>query len=172
VFWLTRPPYLRWAAAVAIVAAAFVWDLRSEAEMPYPFAATSIAAGSPITDSEVVWRNLPDGILAMPDLTDPVASRDLSAGAPLVPSAITEPSMIPDGWWSVAVALPTAAPPGTRVLLIGTDPAFETDGIVVSAAVEDLLSFAEAGMVAVPPAHAVDVAIASRDGTLIVLVDP
>ena len=79
--------------------------------------------------------------------------------------------MIPDGWWSVPVPLPTVAVPGSRVRLVGVETEFETDGIVVSGAGDELLSFSESGLVAVPPAYAAVVAIASKDGTLIVLLD-
>jgi hypothetical protein len=149
-----------------------MWDLRGSAQILYPFASTAIAAGTPITDSQVVWRGIPEGAMAMPDLTDPVASRDVAAGEPIVPSAVSGVSMIPDGWWSVPVPLPSVAMPGTAVRLVGTEASFETDGIVVSVAGEDLLSFSESGLVAVPPAYAAEVAIASRDGTLIVMLEP
>jgi len=155
-----------------IVVGALVWDLTGSAQILYPFAATAIAAGTPITDSEVVWRSIPEGAMEMPDLTDPIASRDVAAGEPLVPSAISGVSMIPDGWWSVPIPLPGVAMPGTRVRLVGTETSFETDGIVVSVAGDELLSFSESGLVAVPPGFAAVVAIASRDGTLIVLLDP
>ena len=171
-FWLTRPPYIRWAVAAAIVVAALLWDLRGSAQILYPFAATAIAAGTPITDTQVVWRSVPEGAMEMPDLSDPVASRDVAAGEPIVPSAVSGESMVPDGWWSVPVPLPGSALPGTRVRLVGIETEFETDGIVVSVAGEDLLSFSESGLVAVPPAYAAVVAIASKDGTLIVLVEP
>ena len=171
-FWLTRPPYLRWAVAVAIVVAALLWDLRGSAHTLYPFASSAIAAGTPITDSQVVWRSIPEGAMKMPDLSDPVASRDVASGEPIVPSAVSGASMIPDGWWSVPIPLPGAAIPGTRVRLVGIDTVFETDGIVVSVGGEELLSFSESGMVAVPPDFAAAVAIAARDGTLIVLLDP
>ena len=170
-FWLTRPPYVRWAVAAAIVIGALLWDLRGSAQILYPFASTAIAAGTPITDSQVVWRSIPVGAMEMPDLTDPIASRDVAAGEPIVPSAVSGVSMIPDGWWSVPVPLPSVAMPGARVRLVGTETSFEIDGIVVSVAGEDLLSFSESGLVAVPPAYAAVVAIASRDGTLIVLLD-
>ena len=171
-FWLTRPPYIRWAVAAAIVVAALLWDLRGSAQIQYPFAATAIAAGTPITDAQVAWRSVPEGAMEMPDLSDPVASRDVAAGEPIVPSAVSGESMVPDGWWSVPVPLPGSALPGTRVRLVGIETEFETDGIVVSVAGEDVLSFSESGLVAVPPAYAAVVAIASKDGTLIVLVEP
>ena len=171
-FWLTRPPYIRWVVAASIVVAALLWDLRGSAQIQYPFAATAIAAGTPITDSQVVWRSIPVGAMEMPDLSDPVASRDVAAGEPIIPSAVSGESIVPDGWWSVPVPLPGSALPGTRIRLVGIETEFETDGIVVSVAGEDLLSFSESGLVAVPPAFAAVVAIASRDGTLIVLVEP
>jgi hypothetical protein len=172
VFWLTRPPYIRWAVAAAIVIGARVWDQQGSTQVLYPFASTAIAAGTPITDSQVTWRNVPDGAMEMPDLTDPIASRDVAAGEPIVPSAVSGVSMIPDGWWSVPIPLPSVAIPGTTVRLVGTETSFETDGIVVSVAGDELLSFSESGLVAVPPGFAAVVAIASRDGTLIVLLDP
>lgn len=169
---MTRPPYIRWAVAAAIVVAALLWDLRGSAEILYPFASTAIAAGTPITDSQVVWRSIPQGVMQMPDLTDPIASRDVATGEPIVPSAVSGLSMIPEGWWSVPVPLPSMAVLGSRIRLVGIETAFETDGIVVSVAGEDLLSFSESGLVAVPPAYAAVVAIASREGALIVLLDP
>ena len=171
-FWLTRPPYVRWAVAAAIVVAALLWDVRGSAQILYPFAATAIAAGTPITDSLVVWHSVPKGAMKVPDLSDPIASRDIESGEPIVPSAVSGESMIPDGWWSVPVPLPGSAFPGTRVRLVGVETEFETDGIVVSVAGDDLLSFSDSGLVAVPPGFAAVVAVASRDGTLIVLLDP
>jgi len=172
VFWLTRPPYVRWAVAAAIVVAALLWDLRGSAQILYPFASGAIAVGTPITESQVVWRSIPEGAMEMPDLSDPIASRDLAAGEPIVPSAVSGESMVPDGWWSVPMPLPGMATPGSRVRLVGIETVFETDGIVVSAAGGDLLSFSESGMVAVPASFAAVVAIAARNGTLIVLLDP
>ena len=108
----------------------------------------------------------------MPDLTDPVAAHDLAAGEPIVPSSVTATSPIPDGWWAVPVALPPGTAPGIRARLIGSDPSFEVEGIVVAAGEQDLLSFSDGGTVAVPPDAATTVALAARDGTLIVLLEP
>ncbi len=52
-FWLARPPYLRWAAAAAVVVAALVWDLRGTGDILYPFAARAIAGGAAITETVV-----------------------------------------------------------------------------------------------------------------------
>ncbi len=171
-FWLTRPPYLRWAAAVAIVVAALAWDMRGSTEMLYPFASSSIAAGSTITDAQVEWRSLPAGVMTMPDLSDPIAARNLAEGEPIVPSAISNEAAIPEGWWAVPVGLPASAVAGTRVLLVATASGLETEGIVVTAGSDDLLSYEASGMVAVPQGVATTVALESHEGSLVVLVDP
>ena len=171
-FWLTRPPYLRWAAAAAVVLAALLWDLRDESETPYPFAASEIAAGSSITESMVEWRNLPNGVMALPDLSAPVAARDLTAGEPIVPSAVSGATIVPDGWWSVPVPLSPGAVPGSQVRLIDTVSGLETDGFVVAAGTDDLLSIDTSGLVAVPPDAAAGIAIAADQGTLVVLLAP
>ena len=169
-FWLTRPPYLRWAAAAAVVLAALLWDLRDEAEAPYPFAVSAIAAGTPITESMVEWRNLPEGALAFPDLSDPVAARDLPAGEPIVPSAVSGAPIVPDGWWSVPVPLSQGAVPGSQVRLIDALSGLEVDGFVVAAGSDDLMSVDTSGLVAVPPDAAAAIAIAAAEGSLVVLL--
>lgn len=171
-FWLRRPPYLRRAAAAAVVLAAFLWDVRDKAEAPYPFAAAGIAAGAPITDSMVEWRSLPEGAMALPDLSNPVAARDLPAGEPIVPSAVSRPTAIPDGWWSVPVPLPPVAVPGSPVRLIDTTTGLQVDGLVVAPGTDDLMSTDTSGLVAVSPDVAADVAIAAGQGTLVVLLEP
>ena len=176
-FWLTRPPYLRWAAAALLLIAAMAWDLRGRTGVPYPFAAHRIAAGTAIGEDDVEWRTVPSGVLVSPDLRSPdlavpIASRAIDAGEPILPSAIEAGKGIPDGWWSVPVTLPAAAVPGSRVRLITTEGRVESDGIVVAAGSTDLLSISGAGLVAVPPQHATAVATAAVDGSLIVLIAP
>lgn len=170
-FWLTRPPYLRWAAAVALVVAALLWDLRGRSGEPYPFAAADIDAGVPIGEDDVDWQSVPRGLLAMPDLSAPIAARAIPAGEPIVPSAVDAEAGIPDGWWAVPVALPAAATPGAAVRLIAPG-GLETDGVVVEVGSSELLSFSDVGLVAVAPERAAEVATSAMDGTLIVLIEP
>jgi hypothetical protein len=155
-----------------VVAAAFLWDLRGSSDILYPFASSSIAAGAPITDTEVEWRRIPEETMTLPDLSNPVAARELPAGEPIVPSAVSGARTIPEGWWSVPVPLPATAVPGTPVRLVDTASGFETDGIVVAAGSDDLLSFEESGLVAVPADAATLIAIAGREGSLITLLAP
>ena len=171
-FWLARPPYLRWVAAAAVVLAALLWDLRDEAEAPYPFAASSIAAGMPITESMVEWRSLPEGAMALPDLSNPVATRDVPAGEPIVPSAVSGPPAVPEGWWSVPVPLSSGAVPGSHVRLIDVASGHAVDGFVVAAGPDDLMSIDTSGLVAVPPDAAVAMATAVSQGTLVALLAP
>ncbi|GMQ85058.1 MAG: hypothetical protein BMS9Abin07_0623 [Acidimicrobiia bacterium] len=171
-FWLTRPPYLRWAAAAVLVVAALAWDLRGRSGVSHPFAAEPISAGAQITEQDVEWRTVPRGMLAMPDLSAPIATRAIAPGEPILPSAVDAGGGIPEGWWAVPVALPSAAQVGAAVRLITTDTGVESEGIVVAVGSTDLLSIADAGLVAVPPDRARLIATASAEGTLIVLVAP
>lgn len=170
-FWLTRPPYLRWAAAVTLVVGALLWDLRGRGGEPYPFAAVTIDSGAVVGDADVEWRTVPRGMMVMPDLSAPVAARSIPAGEPIVPSAVDTGAGIPASWWAVPVALPTAATRGVAVRLVTPD-GVETDGVVVDVGSSELLSFSDAGLVAVPPERATAVATSAVDGTLIVLVQP
>ena len=171
-FWLTRPPYVRWAAAALLIVAAFIWDLRGRTGTPYPFAAVPIAAGATIGEGDVDWRSVPGGLMPLPDLSTPVAGRDIERGEPILPSAIDPEGGVPAGWWAVPVALPAAAAVGSRVLLLSVEQDFEADGIVIATGSGDLLSVSETGLVAVPPEAATMVARAAFDGRLIVLVAP
>lgn len=171
-FWLTHPPYLRWAAAALLLIAALAWDLRGRSGVPYPFAAQPIAAGAVIEEADVEWRTMPGGVLAMPDLSAPIAARAIPAGEPILPSAVDADAGIPAGWWAVPVALPAAAVVGSRVRLIAADTMVDSEGIVVAAGSTDLLSTSDAALVAVPPERATAIATAAAAGTLIVLIAP
>jgi SAF domain len=171
VFWLTRPPYLRWAAAAMLVLVALAWDLHGRAGVTYPFAATAIEAGAVIGKDDVEWRTAPRGLLPAPDLSAPVAARAIAAGDPILPSSLDEDAGVPEGWWAVPVALPAAATLGAAVRLIAPG-GIESDGIVVAVGSSDLLSLSEAGLVAVPPESASAMASAAIEGTLIVLIAP
>jgi hypothetical protein len=172
VFWLTRPPYLRWAAATAVVVCAFAWDLHQRAEAPFPFAAAEIRAGTTLSDDLVEWRALPVGLMAMPDLSNPVAARDIPAGEPIVESSLADGMLVPEGWWSVALPLPSTAAPGSRVRLISVDTPLDVEGVVVAGGSDDLFTVSELGSVAVPPEAAADVAVASATGALVALLEP
>jgi hypothetical protein len=58
------------------------------------------------------------------------------------------------------------------VHLVEATSGFETDGIVIAAGTHDVLSFDESGLVAVPPEAATLIAIAAREGSLVILLEP
>lgn len=171
-FWLNRPPYLQWAAAALIVVAAFVWDLRGRGGVPHPFAGRTISAGEPIETGAVEFRTVPRGLMKPVDLAESYAGRDIPAGEPITGSALRSESGIPEGWWSVPVALPAAAAPGTHVRLVVTDPPLEVDGVVVASSATELLGTADAGLVAVPSEATRAIALAAVAGSLLVLLRP
>ena len=171
-FWLTRPAYLRWAAAALIVAGAFAWDWVGRQGTAYPFSTRPIPAGAVISPDDVEWRTLPKGSLPTPDLSVPVAGRTIEPGEPILPSALDADGGIPAGWWSVPITVPAAAPVGSTVLLLDPPRGLEAKGIVVAHGSGDLFAPTEAGLVAVSPEAAAAVAAAARDGELIVLVAP
>lgn len=169
-FWLHRPPYLRWLVAAMIVVAAVVWDLDTTRTEPHPFAARPLERGVLLTEGDVTWRNVPVGLLAQPDLSAAVPAVDVSAGEPIVPSLLGSHDPVPADWWAVAVPLPSGVPVGARVRLVvatGT-----VDGIVVTVAPDEIGSFATDGLVAVSPDHADAVARAVAEGDATVLVAP
>ncbi len=55
-YWLQRPPYLRWAAAVILVAGAAAWDISGDPLSLHPYLLADVAAGAAITDADVEWR--------------------------------------------------------------------------------------------------------------------
>lgn len=172
-YWLQRPPYLRWAAAVLLLAGAALWDLRGDPTVLHPYLARDVAAGAPIAAADLEWREIPAGVAAAPDLSAPVAAVDLRAGEPLVAAVLQGPVVVPDGWWGVPVQVGAAARAGDHVLLVVTDPMTAVAGIVVTPQRGDpySLDFRPAS-VAVPAEAAPLVAAASARGMLVAAVRP
>jgi hypothetical protein len=172
-YWLQRPPYLRRAAAVALVAAAFAWDLRGSSTEVHPFAARAIAAGSPIDQADLTWRRIPEGSFDVPELTGRVAAVDLAAGDPISGSVLAPPTSVPAGWWAVPVDVGAHAVTGEPVLLVVTDPPLTVGGIVVSTQRGDPYSLDyRPALVAVPGEVAPVIAAAGRAGLLVTAVRP
>ena len=171
-FWLSHPPYLRWIVAVTLVGGALIWELQQTATVEYPFADRSLAAGEAIVSEAIDWRPVPKGLMVLPDLTQPIAAKDLLTGEPISPSDVASETAIPNGWWSVPMALPAAALPGRPVRLVLLDRHETVDGVVVAPGRPDPLSLSDAGLVAVPGGSAAAVASAALAGTVAVLLQP
>lgn len=172
-YWLQRPPYLRWAAAALLVAGAVAWDLRGTATSPHPFLTATVAAGSPIPADAVEWRSVPAGLLDPPELDGRVAALDLDAGDPITTSVLTDPATAPEGWWAVPITLGRHARPGDEVMLVTIDPPLTIPGVVLEAEAGDTYSLDfRPAVVAVPGESAPLVAAAAGEGRIVAVVRP
>ncbi|MFQ5948865.1 MAG: SAF domain-containing protein, partial [Acidimicrobiia bacterium] len=66
--------------------AAAVMDFRRTPTTTHPFLTEKVEAGAAIGAGDLAWRRVPEGLLPLPDLLEPVAASDLAAGEPLLPS--------------------------------------------------------------------------------------
>ncbi len=172
-YWLPRPPYLRWAGAALLLAGALAWDLRGPAVELRPFAAHALRSGEAVDASAVAWREVPAGLLPAPDLDGAAAAVDLAAGDPLVDAVLGRGVRVPEGWWEVPVAVGTHAAAGDSVMLVITDPPATVEGLVVSPQQGDAYSLDyRPAVVAVPAAAGALVAAAAADGSLVAAVAP
>jgi hypothetical protein len=173
VYWLPPAPYLRWAAAAALLLGALAWDLRPVATETLPFAARSLQAGEAIDAGAVSWRAVPAGLFTAPDLSAATAANDLAAGDPLTPSVLGTAAVVPAGWWEVPVAVGSHARAGDVVMLVVTDPPTTITGLVVSAQQGDPYSLDyRPAVLAVPGESAALVATAAASGALVAAVAP
>ena len=166
-FWLSRPPYVRWILAAVIVAMGLVMELAPDPNTRHPFVVADLAVGETIDDTVVTWRDVPTGLFE-PVLLPTVASRALHAGDPVLvgDGSPASDSGIPEGWWGVEVDLPGGARSGMPVKLV--TGAAAVDGIVVEVTDGD---FGERkGLVAVPAKAAESVAAAALDTSVMVLL--
>ncbi len=148
VYWLRRPPYLRWLVAASLVVIGLIVETGGGETERYPFAATAIAAGTDIADT-IEWRTVPSGLLpAWQESVTGVAACEVAAGHPLLPGLGGE-TEIPAGWWSIPVPLPIAATPGTRLRLLNSITGELVDGILAMAGTDD--GFETVAMVAFSP---------------------
>lgn len=168
---LSKPPYLRWVVAVALVGAALAWDLSRQATQLAPFAAVRIERSTVIEDEQVMWKPVPVGLLAA---SVPIGATTLVAvepGDPITPSVLTTGLAVPDGWWTVPVDTPPTALPGARVrIILGTG--FGVSGVVVAPSREDSFGIMSTGLVAVPEDFAAEVALAAGASQLTILYEP
>lgn len=166
-FWLSRPPYLRWLFAALIVVGGLVAELLPDRTARHPFAIDHVAVGQSVDHSDVVWREVPDGLLA-PVILPHVAERAIRPGEPLLAGGNGAGGQgdIPAGWWAVELDLPAGARPGMAVRVVTASGTF--DGIV--AQVRDGDFGERTGLVALPGDHADRVAPAVLDRAVIVLL--
>jgi len=171
VLWFSRPPYLRWLAAGAIVLAALAWDLSKRQSEPFPFAAVSISAGTAITDDLIEWKALPVGAIPAPLLSGVSATADIDAGDPFTRSVLSQTPPLPAGWWSIPIDIPNGTPVGATIRVVLPDGSAAT-GVVTQPASNDGFGVPSPGAVGFPQAVADAVAQLASSGNLVILVEP
>ena len=172
VFWLQRPPYLRWAAMGALVVFAVWIDLRGGGSEERPFAAADLAPGATLSEENVEWREVQRGLLPKANLDGKVAAHAIERGDPITPSSTADYRLPPDDWWSVELPLPDGATAGQAARVVVEDPPISMDAVIVSIAESGAFANSDRGLVAVPADHADTVARAAARGAAIVLVAP
>jgi len=158
VLWLSRPPYLRWFAAGAVVLAALAWDVSERQSEPFPFASTAISAGTAITEDLIEWRQLPE------------ATADINAGDPITRSVLSRTEPLPDGWWSIPIEIPNGVPVGATIRVVFPDGRAAT-GVVTQPASSDGFGVPSPGTVGFPQEVADIVAQLAATDSLVILVE-
>ena len=167
--WLQPIPWARWAAAVAIAAIALWVEVGPEPVTHHPFALVDITRGDVLGPANTELRPVPVGLLDAPG-PGAVATRDIAAGAPLLPGDAADPGrLIPRGWWVVSTEVPQGAAKGDPVRIVLLDGGQVVDGVVASAESGDPFETG-IGAVAVPPDNAQEVARGAAESRLVVLV--
>jgi len=167
--WLQTPPWGRWAAALALLAAAAWVELRPDTLVDHPFAAAPIAAGDEVNEANTEMRRVPAGLLDAVSL-GATAIRSVEEGSPVLDEDVGSPgSRFPAGWWVVSAEIPPWALVGDRVRLVMLDSGAVAEGVVASRPSDDPLAPGEGG-VAVSPESADEAAAAAAEGRLAVLV--
>ncbi len=168
-FWITRPQYLRWIAALLVVGVTLWIELRPPSTTLHPFLIYDVARGETV-EGALEWQSITAGVIT------PVAGRGytthlLVAGEPLQASDTTTALFSPpDGWWVVDLELPRDSEVGSPIQLVilsdpGTPPRAPIPGYVTRLADLDagFGSARSAGSAAFTPEYAATAAVAIAD---------
>lgn len=171
-YWLARPSYWRWAAAILLVGASLYFELRPTPSVDHPFAGADLSAGSDVTTAAIDWRPVPIGSLPATAL-DGFLLVDVEMGQPLVAAMLGSAPPMPTGWWGVSVPVPEGSLPGAEVRLVvdirGTPRV--VPGLLIRTFTEATIEGSTA-LVAIPESEAGAVAAALADSALSVLIGP
>ena len=169
-FWLTRPPYLRRAAALAVLIVAVWLELAPTPTVFHPFARTALAAGHALDGDDFEMRPIPSGIFPPAEVKG-VLTAPLRAGDPLTASMVGDIPQIPAGWWGLDVPVPAGVTNGSEVRLMINDGDLPrmVPGMVVRHQQSDDFDGPMA-LVAIPEGEAAVTAAAVNQGNVEVLV--
>lgn len=171
-YWLARPSYWRWAAAILLVGSSLYFELRPTPSVQHPFARADLEAGTEITEAGVVFRSIPIGVLPE-TVVEGILVVDVESGHPLLPDMLNAAPLIPAGWWGLTVPVPEESLPGSEVRLVvdvrGAPRV--VPGLLIRTFDETTIE-GTTGLVAIPEGEAGAVAAALADSALSVLVGP
>lgn len=175
-YWIARPPYLRWIIVAFVVLFSLWIELRPDPTTLHPFTEREIGRGAPVA-AAIEWRLIPVGVLPPVEGLG-FAAHELAAGEPILPSdLVAEPFLAPDGWWIVDVELPADTRIGSPVQLVivpsvGDAIRAPIAGIVMSVRSSDgnFGSGLPSGSVAVAPEDAATAAVAIANKQVSVLI--
>ena len=176
-YWLSRPPYARYALAACILVFAMWLDLRPDQAVPHPFAADDIPAGESVSEDSIEWRAIPVGLLR-PVSLEGVLVNAVQVGDPFRESDfVSGGGPVPEGWWIIELDLPADVVPGqTLQLVVLADQGLEAPDPIPATVVAagsrsgGLLGDGGPGRAAVPPDLAATAASAVADGRVSVLI--
>ena len=175
-FWISRPPYLRWTAVGVLIVVTLWLEIRPDSTVFHPHLIRDVAVGEPIDDA-IRWEQIPAGALPHTSATG-FAARPLVAGEPLLASDTTDMALAPPtGWWVVELDRPSDAVPGAAVQLVilpepGISPVPPVGGVVMPVR-QPQAGFGSGGVsgsVAVPPDRAATAAVAITNDRVSVLI--
>jgi hypothetical protein len=168
VLWLTRPPYLRWAAAVLLLLLAAWSELSPSPTTTLTFLRVDVAAGTSLDESHVVRRPVPAVDITTVEPTG-IAAVDLRAGEPLLASLVTDVA-VPPGWNVIEAPVPAHAVPGataTAVILAEDSAPIEFPAVVVASSGADPFGQGS-GSLAVSAEWTATAAAAVAEGRLVI----
>jgi len=172
VYWLSRPPYGRWAIAASIMVVAVYMDLTGPATETYPYLSAPAAAGQTVTEDMVEWRDVTVGVLPPYGGMLGRAQQDLAAGTPLLPGSLSSTPAIPADWWLMAADLPLLARAGAQIMITTRNPELTINGIVAEPATASSFGTLSLGMIAVPAGSAAAAAAAISESRATIFVQP
>ena len=167
--WLQPRPWGRW-IAVGLIASIAVWvEFRPDPMVDHQFATEDIRAGDLISASNTETRRVPAGLLDPPGPGD-IALRGIAIGSPILAADAGEVgSVVPEGWWILAIEVAPSARPGNPVKLVLLDTGVVVDGVVATPSSDDPFGVVTGG-VAVSAAVAGEVAVAAANGRIAILI--
>ena len=168
---MSRPPYLRWFAAIAVLVGGFIVELAPQTSVPVPIALTDFEPGTTISDGDVGWADGSSDIFEGISLPA-VAGRTILAGQPIMQADVAASEhRAPEDWWQITLAVPPDTKTGTPILAVVTsnDRPAAHRGVVVSHTFDDGFGDTSA-LVAFPPNEAVEVAAAVSENRITVLI--